>query len=67
MKRDLEAEMNSVEWKSAGVWEDHLLPARNCLITTAPPDLEGAKQELREALDKLEKIDETISMEETSE
>ena len=47
----------TVEWKAAGVWEDHLIPARTALTKAGAVDVVEAKEELREALQKLEAID----------
>ncbi|MDB2243028.1 twin-arginine translocation signal domain-containing protein [Halorubrum ezzemoulense] len=47
----------TVEWKASGVWNDHLLPARNALISSEGVDVVEAKEELREALQKLEAIE----------
>lgn len=47
---------NSIEWKASGVWEDHLLPARNALISD-PVDIEEAEEELHEAVQKLKALE----------
>jgi hypothetical protein len=47
----------TVEWKASGVWEDHLIPARQALTTSEGVDIEEAKEELREGLQKLEAIE----------
>ncbi|RLM49323.1 hypothetical protein [Halorubrum sp. Atlit-28R] len=47
----------TVEWKAAGVWEDHLIPARTALTKADAVDITEAKTELREALQKLEAIE----------
>ena len=47
----------TVEWKASGVWEDHLIPARQALTTSEGVDIEGAKEELREGLQKLEALE----------
>lgn len=47
----------TVEWKASGVWNDHLLPARNALLSSEDVDIIEAKGELREALRKLEAIE----------
>lgn len=47
----------TVEWEAAGVWEDHLIPARTALTKAGAVDVVEAKEELREALQKLEAID----------
>lgn len=48
----------TVEWKASGVWEDHLIPARQALTSAEGVDVVAAKEELREALQKLEAIEE---------
>jgi hypothetical protein len=48
---------DTVEWKASGVWEDHLIPARQALTTFEGVDIEEAKEELREELQKLEAIE----------
>ena len=47
----------TVEWKASGVWEDHLIPARQALTTSEGVDIVAAKEELREGLQKLEAIE----------
>lgn len=46
----------TVEWKASSVWNDHLLSARNALISSEGVDVVEAKEELREVLQKLEAI-----------
>lgn len=47
----------TVEWKASGVWNNHLIPARNALISSEGVDVVAAKEELREALQKLEALE----------
>lgn len=47
----------TVEWKASGVWEDHLIPARQALTSADGVDVAAAKVELREALQKLKAIE----------
>ena len=47
----------TVEWKASGVWNSHLIPARNALISSEGVDIVSAKEELREALQKLEALE----------
>lgn len=58
---DTEAESlkGSVEWQAAGVFEDHLIPARIALTSSEGVDIEAAKEELREGLKKLEEMEST--------
>lgn len=47
----------TVEWEAAGVWEDHLIPARQAFTSPEGVDIEGTKEELREGLQKLEALE----------
>lgn len=47
---------DSVERKTSRVWEEHLIPARNALISD-PVDVEAAKDELYEAVQQLEALE----------
>lgn len=48
---------DTAEWKAAGVWEDHLIPARTALTSSDGLDIEKAEKESREALQELEALE----------